>query len=245
MFDDLAALLDADERRADGRASVAELREQHPWLGVAVDLARREGAWHWELEFAPRFADGGFDLQVGNPPWVKMEWEEDVELAEESPALAVASQSAKSASKLRTSIKTSANVRRHLLAELARFDGLTGLLGSSVLHPALIGLQSNLYLSFIETVWRHGSQGSVQSLIHQEIFLTDPSGRRFRESYYTRVRTRAHFRNELRLFEDVKNNTSFCVSVYGEPSPEDRVRPGWLAACDFHSGWVVRARRLG
>jgi hypothetical protein len=61
------------------------LRERNPWLAVACDAARREGAWHWDLEFAPAFAKGGFDLQVGNPPWVRPIWEDDLVLAEYDP----------------------------------------------------------------------------------------------------------------------------------------------------------------
>ena len=39
-----------------------------PWCAKSAD---REGFFHWELDFAPVFAKGGFDLQVGNPPWVR------------------------------------------------------------------------------------------------------------------------------------------------------------------------------
>ena len=43
---------------------VRELAEQHRFL-------------HWELEFADLFDErGGFDLILGNPPWIKIEWNE-------------------------------------------------------------------------------------------------------------------------------------------------------------------------
>ncbi len=53
LFDDLAGLLDAEREQSAGMVTVAQLREAHPWLGVALDAARREGAWHWELELRP------------------------------------------------------------------------------------------------------------------------------------------------------------------------------------------------
>ena len=34
-------------------------------------IASDQGFFHWELRFASVFAEGGFDLQVGNPPWVR------------------------------------------------------------------------------------------------------------------------------------------------------------------------------
>jgi hypothetical protein len=56
-----------------------------PWLRVAADIAEVQGFFHWELDFAPVFARGGFDLQVGNPPWVRPDWDEAGVLAEFDP----------------------------------------------------------------------------------------------------------------------------------------------------------------
>ena len=60
---------------------VAEVLEAHPWLGVCEQIAEKEGFFHWELDFAPVFAQrGGFDLQVGNPPWVRPDWDDNLVL---------------------------------------------------------------------------------------------------------------------------------------------------------------------
>ena len=45
--------------------------ERFPWLDTVEQIAADQGFFHWELRFASVFADGGFDLQVGNPPWVR------------------------------------------------------------------------------------------------------------------------------------------------------------------------------
>ena len=44
------------------------LAERFPWLDTVADIATQQGFFHWELQFAQVFADGGFDLQLGNPP---------------------------------------------------------------------------------------------------------------------------------------------------------------------------------
>ena len=63
---------------------VAEVLAAHPWLGVCEQIAEKEGFFHWELDFAPVFAQrGGFDLQVGNPPWVRPDWDDALVLAED------------------------------------------------------------------------------------------------------------------------------------------------------------------
>ena len=52
-------------------ADVDEVLKKHPWLKICEDVAAQQGFFHWELDFATVFARGGFDLQVGNPPWVR------------------------------------------------------------------------------------------------------------------------------------------------------------------------------
>ena len=45
---------------------------------------------HWELSFADVFAKrGGFDLVLGNPPWLKVEWNEAGILGEANPLFAI------------------------------------------------------------------------------------------------------------------------------------------------------------
>ncbi|WP_416841816.1 Eco57I restriction-modification methylase domain-containing protein [Haloferax sp. DFSO52] len=39
----------------------------------ALDIAKRESFFHWELEFPLVFQKGGFDCVLGNPPWEQVE----------------------------------------------------------------------------------------------------------------------------------------------------------------------------
>lgn len=54
-----------------GARPVSEVVESHPWLKVTKQIAAEQNFFHWELDFASVFERGGFDLQVGNPPWVR------------------------------------------------------------------------------------------------------------------------------------------------------------------------------
>ena len=62
-----------------------DVLEKHPWLKVCEKVADQQGFFHWELDFATVFARGGFDLQVGNPPWVQPQTDTDALLAEGDP----------------------------------------------------------------------------------------------------------------------------------------------------------------
>ena len=49
-----------------GARRVESVVAEHEWLEVVRDVAKAQGFFHWELDFATVFARGGFDLQVGN-----------------------------------------------------------------------------------------------------------------------------------------------------------------------------------
>src|SRR5690606_30548079 len=73
------------DRIYSGAARVAEVLEKHPWLRVCERVATQQGFFHWELDFATVFGRGGFDLQLGNPPWVRPQADVDALLAEGDP----------------------------------------------------------------------------------------------------------------------------------------------------------------
>ena len=67
-----------------GMLDFDSLFEQFPRLKFVDELAKRRRFHHWELVFADIFYGnrqdgserGGFDLVLGNPPWIKVEWKE-------------------------------------------------------------------------------------------------------------------------------------------------------------------------
>src|SRR5699024_4937243 len=59
--------------------------DEHPWLRMLEDVSHEQAFFHWELECAPVVAQGGFDLQVGAPPWVRPRSDGSALLAEFDP----------------------------------------------------------------------------------------------------------------------------------------------------------------
>lgn len=88
----LSMLEDADEEDTDIllQVNLDELCALLPRLRLARTIAQQNHFMHWELEFADVFAErGGFDLMIGNPPWIKIEWNEQGVLADANPMFAV------------------------------------------------------------------------------------------------------------------------------------------------------------
>ena len=219
IFADYQSMLDADEKSREGQAILEDLREHNHWLAVALDAAQREGAWHWDLEFAPVFKGGGFDLQVGNPPWVRLDWNDNLVLAENDPWWGITEKPSAQTQKERRALNlTSSTIQDQYVAEVASAEGVVNYVGSHVQRPVLAGTRTNLYMVFMDTVWRHLRDTGTVGLLHPESHFSDPDAAALRRKTYSHLRRHFMFYNEKILFEDVHHMTVFGINVYGRSS---------------------------
>lgn len=186
-----------------------------PWLAVAADIAEVQGFFHWELDFAPVFARGGFDLQVGNPPWVRPDWDEAGVLAEFDPWWQLSDKPEEVAKQgKREEALGQPGVLHSFLDERSNQAGLTDHLGSGLDRPVLVGLQPDTYRCFIERTWRSMASGGIVGLIHPESHFTELRAKDLRRQTYRRLRRHFHFRNALMLF-DIAHRQIYGVHIYG------------------------------
>lgn len=205
---------DNDRVFAQAKHAMSALSE-FPWLTVASTIAQAQGFLHWELDFAPVFAHGGFDLQVGNPPWVRPDWDEPGVLAEFDPWWQLSHKpSEPEVHQKLAAIMDDPSMRRTFLNERADQAGQTDHLGSPTDRPALSGLRTDLYRCFIERTWRSMHPTGIISLIHPESHFTEIRAKDLRRDCYRRLRRHWQFRNEARLFE-IHNAKEYGVHIYG------------------------------
>jgi hypothetical protein len=201
-----------------GKATVDEALDRHPWLRSCRAIADDQAFFHWELAFAPVFADGGFGLQVGNPPWVRPTWDEPASLAEHDPWWGVADLT-KTADRVkrdrREQVLAVPAAHMDFVADRADNEGLGALMGAVTREPELAGVQTNLYMLFMTNTWRRAHSMGTVGLLHPESHFVDPKGGLLREATYTRLRRHWQFVNERFLFPDVHHDTDFGVHVYG------------------------------
>lgn len=222
LFDSLEELVEHEKQLAleFNRLPVEQVVEAHPWLEMIRQIADREGFFHWELEFAPVFHHGGFDLQVGNPPWVRLDWEDDVALAEHDPWFGITEKlTPKDFASRRASVLQSKEVQGSYASEMAAAAGLVEILKDTTLHPVLAKLRTNLYMAFIDATWRHLGSDGVIGLLHPGGHLVDPKGSELRRAAYARYRRCWQFINEARLFEDIHHSNEYGIHIYGQPGP--------------------------
>lgn len=210
-----------------------------PWLAVAESISQAQGFFHWDLDFAPVFARGGFDLQVGNPPWVRPDWDEAGVLAEFDPWWQLVDKPIESVKTLkRAEALSAAGALQAFLDERAAQAGITENLGSSVDRPVLSGLRTDLYRCFMERTWRSMSAGGVVGLIHPDSHFTELRANVLRRETYRRLRRHWEFRNALHLFSEIDRHIHYAVHTYGQ----SRAQPAWIQASSlFHPDTVNRS----
>jgi hypothetical protein len=216
LFDDLDLLLEADEAADAGRPKTDEVVATHPWLAAARNLALREGAFNWDLEFAQALSAGGFDLQVGNPPWVRLDWDDEAVLAEYDAWWAVKGRvSPRVLEERRAMLLSEAGAQGNYSSALASAEGVAEYVGSAVLRPVLAGIRDNLYMTFMDTAWRMIRPFGVAGLLHPEGHFTDPKAGALRSSTYRHLRRHFQFNELGRWFDEVPSPTAvFGASVY-------------------------------
>ncbi|MDF2467664.1 MAG: putative type restriction enzyme methylase subunit [Rhodococcus erythropolis] len=196
--------------------SIEKALDGFPWLSIAESVGAAQGFFHWELDFAPVFARGGFDLQVGNPPWVRPDWDEAGVLAEFDPWWQLADKPAEAAKRrMREEAFANRFSLELVLLERAAQAGMKEHLGSGLDRPVLMGLQPDLYRCFMERTWRSMSLTGVTALIHPESHFTELRAKGLRRQTYRHLRRHWQFRNEHKLFTEIKDTRQYGVNVYG------------------------------
>jgi len=200
---------------------------------------------HWELCFADVLhLRGGFDLILGNPPWLKVMWNESGVLGECNPVFAVRKISASDLAKLRAdAFDRFAGLQAEWTDELQDAEGTQNFLNALQNYPLLKGMQNNLYKCFMPLAWRlNGTQG-VTGLLHPVGPFDDPEGGALREALYARLRSHFQFVNELALFAEVHHLTKYSVNIYGPVQDKPRFdqisnlfAPATVDVCYQHDG---------
>jgi len=200
-----------------GTVNINELVETFPRLHTVQEIADTQHFLHWELEYADIFADhGGFDLVLGNPPWVKPEWNETGLLSDYQPLFAVKSLSATQVANLRDQVVQKFALKAPYLAEYEAMTGSKNFLNALCNYPALLGMKANLYKCFLPQAWMINTPNGVSGFLHPEGVYDDPAGGELRREIYARLRDHFQFINELRLFAEVHHSTKFSVNIYGK-----------------------------
>jgi hypothetical protein len=200
----------------EGESEAEAEGERDLWAVVRETVARLRPL-SWELEAPEVFLAGdGFGLVIGNPPWLKVQWNEQGLLEELEPRLALDGTSASDVAKRRRDVLNTPQRLTEYLGEATTTQGVQAFLNAPSNYPLLAGVQTNLYKCFLVKAWEIGSPAAVTAMIHQDGIFDDPKGGALREEAYSRLRWVFRFKNELLLFSDIGDVRPYSLSISGE-----------------------------
>lgn len=198
-----------------GVVNLEQIRELYPRLQIADTIAKQQKFMHWELEFANLFYErGGFDFVIGNPPWIKVTWNEQDILSEYQPEFMIKKFSAKETAAERNKQLENENCRQGYMDEYESISGMQSFMNANQNYYVLQGLQSNLYECFLPLAINNTCEDGVFAFIHPETIFNDLNANLIREKIYPRLRKHFRFSNALKLFAGVHSSREFGLNVF-------------------------------
>lgn len=192
-------------------------------LRLVKEIAKKQRFFHWELEFADVFKDGGFDFMVGNPPWVNVQWSETDAVSDANPYFAIHKLTASDLSKRMGELLKNARIRIMYLREYVNIAGALAFYGSVGNYPLLQG-RINLFRCFLPNAWDYTRKhDGVSAFVHPDELYGDTRAGVLREQMYRRLRYHFQFINEKKLFSGVHHETMFSLNVYRNPETNDKL----------------------
>lgn len=206
-----------DTYGTDTVVDIPRLRKENPRLDLAARIAEQNHFMHWELEFADLFAErGGFDLIIGNPPWVLLGWNEHGILSDSQPKFAVKRLNATQTTQQRKVALANSKIKKSYLEEFEAISGQQSFLNAIQNFSDLTGMKANLYKCFLPQAWMFGNSSCVSAFVHPDGVYDDPKGGLLREKLYPRLCKHFQFENEFNLFEGTNDHgrMRFSLNVY-------------------------------
>jgi hypothetical protein len=209
---------------------VWRLGERFPWLDTVESIATAQGFFQWELRFASVFSEGGFDIQVGNPPWVRPRWEENPVLAEFEPWFELAEVAAPEVKARRSALLTDQKARSFYSNERIVQAGVDAYFSDPATYDLLVGTQPDLYRAFMIRTWRSIGLSGAVGLLHPDSHLGGDAERRLRVEAYQRLRVHGTFANSGNRFfaPPISRTAQFGVHVYGNSKAIGFAHLSWL-----------------
>ena len=198
----------------DSVVDLDDLCKKSGRLALSREIAERNRFMHWELEFADLFADrGGFDLIIGNPPWVLLGWNEQSVLADSYPIFAIKNLTAAETVNKRIHALENIETKKNYFEQYESLIGQQNFLNASQNYSDLVGMKANLYKCFLPQSWNFGKSNGICAFVHPDGVFDDPKGDILRTKIYPRLKYHFSFINALNLF-DVDWHTTFSLNVY-------------------------------
>lgn len=228
-------------------ANVSLFADEEPLrLQIVERLANRYHFFHPMLEFIEVFwLRDGFDIICGNPPWLKLQFDDKAVMSERFPEVQIRKVSAPDARAMKDTILKNDSMRNIYESEQIETECSGTFMNAYCNYPLLIGQQTNLYKCVLTNCFDLSSaENGYIGILCPESIYDDPKGQPLRRELYKRLRYHFQYQNELRLFAEVHHHTVYGDQLLGpcrSSSPRfaslsNLFHPNTVDACFAHDG---------
>lgn len=212
---------------------------------IVQALSEQYRFFHYQLEFIEVFMErSGFDVIVGNPPWVGIDFDISGVLSEKNPEISVRKYSSPEIKLKRDKILSkNIEIKKIYYDENIWTESTKTFIGANQNFPLLVGQRNNLYKCVLENGFSLLGKNGFMGLLHPESVFDDPNGRNLRKEIYRRLKYHFQFVNELVLFAEVDHHTKYGAQIYSENSSNvnftsinNLFHPSTIDSCFIHNG---------
>lgn len=236
-----------EELLTEARGSRSLFADDDPMrFKIVARLSERYHFFHPMLEFLEVFwLRDGFDIICGNPPWLKLEFDEQGIISEKYPEIAIRKISAPQARTMRENFFTASPLLKKLYNdEELENAGSAAFTNAYCNYPLLEGQQTNLYKCVLENGFTMLSDKGYMGLLHPEGVYDDPNGQPLRKDLYRRLRYHFQYQNAFNLFP-IGHREKYGTSIYGGYqdisfySINNLFTPQTIDSCFAHNGYGI------
>lgn len=236
-----------EEILGDTQGAVRTFFDDSMRFKTVKKYADRYHFFHPMLEFIEVFwLRDGFDIICGNPPWIKLEFNEANIISDKYPEVAIRKVSAPDVRQRINDFLGNPAMRDLYTSEQYENVGSTAFLNAYCNYPLLVGQKTNLYKCVLENTMDLASEekGFIGLLTPESIY-DDPKGQPLRRKLYKRLRYHFQYENELNLFTGTNDHgrMRFGETVIGSLQTKvsfininNIYTPNTIDACFNHNG---------
>lgn len=236
-----------EEMLTEAKGKTSLFSDEDPQrLKIVCRLSERYRFFHPMLEFIEVFwLRDGFDIICGNPPWIKLEFDEVGIISEKYPEVAIRKVSAPDVRKKRNELFTIDSQLEKIYRAEEIDNTCSGIfLNAYQNYPLLVGQQTNLYKCVLTNGMELMGRDGFMGLLTPESIYDDPKGQPLRRELYKHLMYHFQYQNELRLFAEVHHHTQYGgqllrSSISSPPrfaSLSNLFHPSTVDACFAHDG---------
>lgn len=220
------------------------LFETGPRIPIVQRLAKRYSFFHPMLEFIEVFwLRDGFDIICGNPPWLKLEFDEKSIISEKYPEVEIRKiDSAEVRFKLQDFL-SNPSAKSLFKSESFEYSCTSAFMSAICNYPLLQKQKNDLFKSILVNGFTQLSHSGYMGLLHPETVYDDTNAQELRREVYHRLHYHFQFSNELQLFADVDHHTVFGQHIYSAADNEidflsihNLFHPSTIDASFIHDG---------